>query len=130
MGMNWTSHAVDRLRENVPASVIAEEFGITRNAVIGKRFRLGISFPTPLKVFKPKIVRPLYVREKRQAAERAYVLRHVPEPDNALRLTILEVKDSQCKWPVSVPDAEYRCCGHASEESKPYCAYHCRRAYA
>jgi GcrA cell cycle regulator len=129
MGMNWTSHAVDRLRENVPASVIAEEFGITRNAVIGKRFRLGISFPTPPKVFKPKI-RPLYVREKRQAAERAYVLRHVPEPDNALRLTILEVKDSQCKWPVNAPDKEFACCGHSAEESKPYCAYHCRRAYA
>jgi GcrA cell cycle regulator len=135
MGFNWTPSAEDRLRvladdPNVRVAEAADEFGISRNAIIGKTHRMGISFGQPPKVVRQKIVRPPRVRAERRFAERAFVLRCcVPEP-NALNLTILDVKDSQCKWPTSIPEEEFGCCGQPAEESKPYCTHHCNMAYA
>ena len=46
------------------------------------------------------------------------------------RVTIMELKESMCRWPLGDPTtAEFRYCGSKSEIGTPYCQYHCRIAY-
>jgi GcrA cell cycle regulator len=47
----------------------------------------------------------------------------------SLRVTIVELKESMCRWPLGDPaTAEFRYCGSPTA-SGPYCAYHGRLAY-
>ena len=41
----------------------------------------------------------------------------------SLRVTIVELKEAMCRWPLGDPaSSEFRYCG--SPRSGPYCAYH------
>jgi GcrA cell cycle regulator len=131
MGFNWTTTAVETLKsmfaDNQPARIVADEFGITRNAVIGKAHRLGLSHPKlPA---RPRVAKALKLKIN------PVLIRLVPKPKapqcepepNARNLTVLELEPGDCKWPVT-PDHEFKFCGHPSEEGKPYCAHHQGRA--
>lgn len=51
----------------------------------------------------------------------------IPE---AQRLTLLQLNEHTCKWPIGDPlTADFYFCGGHAEESKPYCEFHSRRAY-
>jgi GcrA cell cycle regulator len=46
------------------------------------------------------------------------------------RLTLLELNEQTCKWPIGDPlTTDFYFCGQHSEEGKPYCDFHSRRAY-
>lgn len=46
------------------------------------------------------------------------------------RLTLLQLSEHTCKWPIGDPlTPEFYFCGQHSEEGKPYCEFHSRRAY-
>jgi len=46
------------------------------------------------------------------------------------RLSLLQLNEHTCKWPIGDPLApEFYFCGQHSEEGKPYCDFHSRRAY-
>jgi GcrA cell cycle regulator len=46
------------------------------------------------------------------------------------RVTIMELRESMCRWPLGDPTApEFRFCGAKSATSLPYCHYHARIAY-
>ncbi len=46
------------------------------------------------------------------------------------RLTLLQLSEHTCKWPVGDPlSPDFYFCGQHSEEGKPYCEFHSRRAY-
>jgi GcrA cell cycle regulator len=46
------------------------------------------------------------------------------------RLTLLQLSESTCKWPIGDPlTTDFYFCGNHSEEGKPYCDFHSRRAY-
>jgi len=46
------------------------------------------------------------------------------------RLTLLQLSEQTCKWPIGDPlTPEFYFCGQHSEEGKPYCDFHSRRAY-
>jgi len=46
------------------------------------------------------------------------------------RLTLLQLNEHTCKWPIGDPlTTEFYFCGQHSEEGKPYCEFHSRRAY-
>jgi GcrA cell cycle regulator len=48
----------------------------------------------------------------------------------AQRLTLLQLNEHTCKWPIGDPlTADFFFCGGHSEEGKPYCEFHSRRAY-
>ncbi|MBV6632682.1 MAG: global cell cycle regulator GcrA-like protein [Alphaproteobacteria bacterium] len=102
--MTWTDERVDVLRqlwdEGKTASQIASVLGITRNAVIGKAHRIGVSRrPSPIKRRKPGA-------------------------------TILELTDRMCKWPIGDPrDPDFRFCGKQTSNGLPYCETHCQQAY-
>jgi GcrA cell cycle regulator len=157
--MGWTEERVAELKklwaEGHSASQIAKRLGsVTRNAVIGKVHRLGLSGrATPSRPVKrpPRLARPKPPQVQRpvQAAtpRAAGALAVRPEPahthitaaeaniepqrlPNGDMVTVLTVKDSMCKWPIGDPaDANFGFCGHGTSENSPYCAEHARVAF-
>ncbi len=101
----WTEERVERLKElwsqGMSASEIAQMLGdVTRNAVIGKAHRLGLSG------------RPSPIRKKSKG------------------VTILDLTERMCKWPIGDPKhADFRFCGKPSVPGMPYCPEHCAMAY-
>ena len=128
--------------------IAAELGGITRNAVIGKVHRLGLSgrakspssaAPRPR---KPRAASHM-LRVTRSsmrgntALAHAYELDIDPEAepiDNVIplgqRRSLLELTEDTCRWPIGDPgSADFYFCGGPAITSLPYCAYHSRIAY-
>ena len=151
--ITWTDERVEQLKKlwesGLSASQIAAELGnITRNAVIGKVHRLGLSgrakSPTS-SIPRQRKVRPSQhmVRIQRPMSRGNTALAHAfeTEPehdpvafDNVVpmnqRKTLLELNEETCHWPVGDPgSADFFFCGGKSLSSLPYCAHHSRIAY-
>ncbi len=139
--MSWTDERVETLKrlwqEGLSASQIAAELGgVTRNAVIGKVHRLGLSGrgqPTTTIKRKRRAEQP-----PQQAARRArqpVTLGSLALQTNvvvpiAKRLTIEALTERTCKWPNGDPgNDDFHFCGNDSLESLPYCEYHAGVAY-
>ncbi|MGV3490970.1 MAG: GcrA family cell cycle regulator [Devosia sp.] len=46
------------------------------------------------------------------------------------RLTLLQLSEQTCKWPIGDPlTPDFYFCGQHSDDGKPYCDFHSRRAY-
>ncbi|WDR07010.1 GcrA family cell cycle regulator [Devosia rhodophyticola] len=46
------------------------------------------------------------------------------------RLSLLQLNEETCKWPIGDPlTKDFYFCGQHSDEGKPYCEFHSRRAY-
>tara|TARA_B100001989_G_scaffold252356_1_gene234119 strand:- start:7565 stop:7948 length:384 start_codon:yes stop_codon:yes gene_type:complete len=105
----WTKSKVDKLSsmwaKGIPAREIAHKLGnVSRNAVIGKANRLGLSKK---------------VKEKENIEETNH--------DN-LNSLISNMKG--CKWPIGHPgDPDFYFCGKEVIPGKPYCGEHCLIAY-
>lgn len=174
--MAWTDERVELLKkmwgEGQSASQIAKELGgVTRNAVIGKVHRLGLSNragaapaakPEPAKApkveAKPKPApKPEPKPEPAAAAEEPVApkpstpaRRQIipagqplpPQPSaneispealarvseiekKAKRLTLMELTERTCKWPVGDPATDdFWFCGLPVKQGKPYCEAH------
>jgi len=147
--MEWSSDRIEQLRalwhDGLSASQIATQLGgITRNAVIGKAHRLGLTGrPSPIKNRPAGIARPRPVRRppvQRHAPPRMTVapvqarrMEPAPQPvelEDGPGATILTLTDRICKWPIGDPrNADFHFCGRGAHEGLPYCAEHARRAY-
>lgn len=181
--MSWTDDRVEKLKElwsdGMSASQIAKILGgVTRNAVIGKVHRLGLSNRGPTtpaaasddaksaeaaKSVKPAAAKPAVKPEpvEEVAAEPAptpAVVRRTPPvirdatqprapgaptPEEeaaratlaeiekiARRITLLELTERTCKWPIGDPnDADFAFCGLGCVPGKPYCQYHVAVAF-
>jgi GcrA cell cycle regulator len=151
--MGWTDERVELLKklwaDGLSASQIAGELGgITRNAVIGKVHRLGLSgraktsssaAARPRKARAPghmlRVSRPSM--RGNTALAHAYEHDLEPEPellDNVIplgqRRTILELTEETCRWPIGDPGhADFFFCGGNTLAATPYCSYHSRVAY-
>jgi len=151
--MSWTDERVELLKklwaDGLSASQIAGELGgITRNAVIGKVHRLGLSgrAKSPSSTApRPRKARahPHMLRVSRPSVRGNTALAHAydyevdPEPevlDNIIpigqRRTLLELNEMTCRWPIGDPgSADFFFCGGQTVTSLPYCAYHTHDAY-
>jgi GcrA cell cycle regulator len=149
--MNWTDERVELLKklwsDGLSASQIAAELGgITRNAVIGKVHRLGLSgrakspSSSAPRVRKPRshmlrVSRP--VMRGNTALAITYEVDLEPEQglvENIVpmgqRRTLLELHEGTCRWPIGDPaNPEFFFCGGNTITSLPYCAFHSRVAY-
>lgn len=148
MGEHWTDERIETLKQlwdvGLSGSQIAERLGgLSRNAVIGKANRLGLASREKISlgagVSKAPKARAATTRKaapdlKAIAAVKAIIDRPPPQVietlplPKSLELSLLEVKDGDCRWPTG-EKADITFCGHNIHEGKPYCAYHCRLAY-
>ncbi len=192
--MSWTDERVETLKkmwgEGQSASQIAKELGgVTRNAVIGKVHRLGLSnrvggkpddedaglaapvagATAPLRADPPRTPPPAEVRAapERPATDRpappaggatvtplpnrkAIIPAGQPLPPQpsaneispealasvrevekrARRLTLMELTERTCKWPIGDPATEdFWFCGLPTQAGKPYCDAHVSVAF-
>ena len=144
--MAWTDERVELLKtlwaEGLSAAQIANKMGgVTRNAVIGKVHRLGLSGRAapakPQRGCGPSMER----REETVAAKPARQENFkpvIPEPDSIAplvldsgdRMTVATIKNNMCKWPIGDPAKDdFHFCGQAAGTGKSYCAYHARLAF-
>ena len=152
--MSWTEERVEVLKklwaEGHSASQIAKQLGgVTRNAVIGKVHRLGLSGrATPSRPVKrpPRLARP----KPRVSSDGSVKSTGAPTGETRLRrpgpdkmiatlppapvadgeaATILTLRDSMCKWPIGDPaDPKFAFCGRKAD-CGPYCEEHAKVAF-
>ena len=140
MKVDWETHEptlrrlAKRRNPSWSASEIAQEIGYpcTRNAVIGKARRLGISISKKATYRKAKPV-PKTAPKPRKS----YVpIPPKPLPETSildgatLDITLMELDDTTCRWPTNSPPKgqPYYFCGHTTEQGQVYCATHKERA--
>lgn len=107
MTIDWTDEQIEELirlwNEGHPTSEIGRLLGTTKNAVVGKAHRMGLT--------------------KRQSP-----IRKKPEVSRVIRLN--ELRAGMCCWPIGEPGTpEFRFCGKPAVAGKPYCGEHCAKAY-
>ena len=154
--MSWTDERVELLKrlwsEGLSASQIANQLGeVTRNAVIGKVHRLGLSgrAKAPVPAARPRkerdgrperTQRPLTQGNTALAAAPEEAPEPTPAPapepraDNVVaigqRCTIMNLTETTCRWPMGEPGTDsFHFCGGKSNPGAPYCAHHARIAY-
>jgi hypothetical protein len=113
---------------------IAEIFGTTRNAIIGKvqRERIkGGHVPQPLKRVLDGAASPAKRPPSTSAGVGAILPAIAPPPRTGPAVGLLDV--TGCKWPVA-KDASliggHAFCNHAKADGKPYCPYHVNASIA
>ena len=146
--MGWTDERVETLKklwqDGLSASQIAKQLGgVTRNAVIGKVHRLGLSGrAAPSKPARPVFKAPRPARAvappaaPRRIAEPVSALPAAPMPvvpryvdETPGSATVLTLGAHMCKWPIGDPSSDsFTFCGRRQSEG-PYCVEHARVAY-
>jgi GcrA cell cycle regulator len=144
--MGWTDERVETLKklwlDGLSASQIAKQLGgVTRNAVIGKVHRLGLSgraapsHPSRPAFKAPRQPRPIStpVSRPRSLEPRPH---HAPAPRPAPFVelpgtaTVLTLGAHMCKWPIGDPtSSDFTFCGRRASDEGPYCVDHARVAY-
>jgi len=155
--MAWTDDRVEMLKklwmEGLSASQIANRMGgVTRNAVIGKVHRLGLSGrATTSRVSRTRTRKPRAPSNPvtnvfRSAgntalkADQGLAPDYRPEPKPAIiqelqippgeRASILTLNENTCRWPIGDPeDEDFYFCGRQPQDNLPYCQHHVRIAY-
>ena len=150
--MSWTDERVTTLKklwlDGLSASQIAKQLGgVTRNAVIGKVHRLGLSgraapsqparpaFKTPrparpVATTMPSAPRRVIAAEPASlpavAQQPSVPAFRAEEPGSA---TVLTLGAHMCKWPIGDPSMDnFTFCGRRTGEG-PYCNEHAQVAY-
>jgi len=107
----WTAVRVAALialwQEGLPTSEIGRRLNVTKNAVVGKVHRLGLT------------KRESPIQQKK-----------VVKKTIATVVMLESLTAGMCSWPDGEPGEEdFRFCGQPIIEGKPYCLHHCERAY-
>ena len=148
--LTWSHNRVEQLKKlweaGLSASQIAAELGnVSRNAVIGKVHRLGLSgrakslssAAPPQRKAHPAQQMMRVTRPIAAALAQALEVEVEPDPvtsDNVVpmsqRLSLLELNEATCHWPIGDPSSpDFFFCGGKALTGLPYCARHARVAY-
>jgi GcrA cell cycle regulator len=141
----WTEERLELLKNRFEAGLscreIADDIGVSRNAVIGKLSRLNLTREksgdarraTRKEATKGRRAKAV-PRQQYQMLKALYGEQHAAIDDepihNGHRCSLLELSEQRCRWPISTPGAADFCfCGNTPVEGLPYCAGHARLAY-
>ncbi|MCB1526620.1 MAG: GcrA cell cycle regulator [Hyphomicrobiaceae bacterium] len=153
--MSWTDERVDLLKklwsEGLSASQIAGRIGgVSRNAVIGKVHRLGLSGRATTTRMKSHRPRPRIAQQAKRPQKNRFAqagnpaLRALYQPDAEPfvpsqeelviplkeRKTIQTLTECSCRWPIGDPQhSDFHFCGKEKVAGLPYCEFHARRAF-
>ena len=131
--MSWTHERIEQLKKlweaGYTASNIATELGgITRNAVIGKAHRLGLSgrMKSKSKVSSVSIVR----KRKMPVNKNSKIIELTTSVEPMNPTSFANIKDGLCRWPLGEPeDLDFKFCGRKCAEGMIYCTEHHSLAY-
>ena len=143
----WTPERVEQLRSclvtGLTCSQIAAEIGVSRNAVIGKIHRLGLSPGRPpggsARTCPPRARHPRAASPHRllrlmwsDGAPAANTAAAPAQVDSTRPCSLLDLDRGKCRWPLGEPArgiGDFVFCGNAAIDGFPYCAGHARMAY-
>ena len=135
----WSDEEIARLKrrraDGLSFGRIAHEMGLTRNAVIGKAQRLGMSRPhVPANALGP--IAGASIKRARARGKPMKPLPEIPPPTQAVDLppeasphavTLWDLREHSCRWPIA--DHPWLFCGAAQRDGYPYCGRHAALAY-
>jgi len=155
--MSWTDERIALLKkmwkEGKSAADIAKTLGkgVTRNAVIGKAHRMGLSNrPSPIKKPAPVLKKEPAKKEIKPAAKKIVapvvvsgvkhnpLVREVAEPRKFEKeaippgggVALIDLTERMCKWPIGDPrEDDFTFCGRNIRHGTPYCPDHASMAY-
>jgi GcrA cell cycle regulator len=150
--MAWTDERVELLKklwaEGLSASQIAGRLGsVTRNAVIGKVHRLGLSGRATTSRMKSHRPRPRMASKRMAKARHSQIgnpafralyaepeAYHPPAEELVIppseRKYIQTLTECSCRWPIGDPQlSDFHFCGKKKVPGLPYCEFHARRAF-
>lgn len=158
--MSWTDERIATLKkmwkEGKSAADIAKTLGkgVTRNAVIGKAHRMGLSGrPSPIKKppapakkeaaaprkeAKAPVVAAPRKEAKAPAAKAPTQPREPAPPRPAIKevfpadggVALVDLTERMCKWPFGDPrEDDFTFCGRGIRPGTPYCPEHAAMAY-
>tara|TARA_B100000902_G_scaffold390681_1_gene440034 strand:+ start:283 stop:780 length:498 start_codon:yes stop_codon:yes gene_type:complete len=138
--MSWTKENVEFLKKNwglATARELAEKMGpgFTRNSIIGKASRLGLSAKiktrtaTSNRDFETSIEdKKIKSRKGRRNKFKSLIIEKDFEPENPKQLE--ELTDNDCKYPIGHPDEkDFYFCGRSSLKDFSYCKLHLLYSY-
>jgi GcrA cell cycle regulator len=137
--MSWTPEKVDKLKQlwgkgDTAGQIASIIGGVTRNAVIGKAYRLNLA--TKLVQKKNNFVQisqnqesiPQIERKTRKSRFKSLLLDKSFEPENPKSLE--ELHDEICRWPIGHPnESDFYFCGRKSMKDFSYCKLHVLYAF-
>jgi GcrA cell cycle regulator len=151
--MAWNDERVELLKklwsDGLSASQIAGRLGgVTRNAVIGKVHRLGLSgraTTSRMKSHRPRarsqsarrLMKPRFANLGNPAFRNllADSEPYIPPAEELViplneRKSIQTLTEVSCRWPIGDPQlADFHFCGRNKVTGLPYCEFHARRAF-
>ena len=139
--MSWNQQKVEDLKklwnEGVATSRIGEQLGFTKNAVIGKAFRLGLerrqnsrkktahsqSISSVTMYRETSSPSPSQITPKREVTRRR-------EKFSFKKSIVGTGSFKSCQWPIGDPlEDGFHYCGAQNIPTKPYCIEHYKKAY-
>jgi len=160
--LTWTKERVELLTklwiEGLSASQIAAKLGedVSRNAVISKAHRLGLTHGEAKRVRTPRSRKPrspdpaptdqasshdeptpvsmpptpVAANEPPAALPAPLPIRGEAVAPRSEGVTIMELREGVCRWPLGDPSTpEFRFCGARANTGLPYCTHHAQIAY-
>ncbi len=138
--MSWNQQKVEDLKklwnEGVATSRIGEQLGFTKNAVIGKAFRLGLErrqnsrkkTSHPASFATTSLYREASTPSSSITTKRDPVRRR--EKFSFKKSIVGTGSFKSCQWPIGDPLKEgFHYCGSQNIPTKPYCIEHYKKAY-
>ena len=136
---NWTEEKVEFLKKNwgrATARELAEQMGagFTRNSIIGKASRLGLSAKIKTRQatsnanFDNSVDKNPKIKKGSRSKFKSLIIEKDFEPENPKQLE--ELTDNDCKYPIGHPnEKDFYFCGRSSLKDFSYCKLHLLFSY-
>lgn len=134
----WTQDRVERLRILWKAGRTAEQVahelanGITRSAVLGKVYRMGLSAGRAARPVQPRPERPSRLKRAQTRSAVGLGPTDTPMPERVSergRASVMTIRRTDCRWPLGDPRSPaFSLCGRPAVRGA-YCGVHAEIAY-